>query len=326
MTLEPPSSLPSPPVPLDAARRTRVLQSALETLQRDTRARAAVFIGLAGLPAGGATVDVGLTGCIAVGPVPTGLTRAAAERQTLAELGWSAADLMPVDGPHRRRMAVPGGAWEVAGGLVAHEGRVLGWLGLEAGPLGLPSRRRLLQCWRLAAEPIGLFLDPAGQPTLPAAALVMQHDGTVWAHTGPAQAWLDVPGMRGELKSQVSAFLSTAHRTMRLGTLSGVVHLERLGGQCGAAALVRLLPFEPLHEPIYGELSPRQLDVCRLASGGATSAEVASALGLGFETVRTHLKSAYRRLGVANRFELAGVLQQTWPERTDPGCAVRLSG
>jgi DNA-binding CsgD family transcriptional regulator len=48
-------------------------------------------------------------------------------------------------------------------------------------------------------------------------------------------------------------------------------------------------------------LTPRELTVLRLASTGALHREIAQVLGLGVETVRTHLKKAQIKLGVRNR-------------------------
>jgi DNA-binding CsgD family transcriptional regulator len=48
-------------------------------------------------------------------------------------------------------------------------------------------------------------------------------------------------------------------------------------------------------------LTPRELAVLRLLSFGAPSKEIATHLGLGEETVRTHAKKAQMKLGVRNR-------------------------
>jgi LuxR family quorum sensing-dependent transcriptional regulator len=51
----------------------------------------------------------------------------------------------------------------------------------------------------------------------------------------------------------------------------------------------------------HARLTPRELAVLRLVSMGTQFREVAEALGLGEETVRSHLKKAQSKLGVRNR-------------------------
>jgi DNA-binding CsgD family transcriptional regulator len=50
-----------------------------------------------------------------------------------------------------------------------------------------------------------------------------------------------------------------------------------------------------------GHLTPREVAVLRLVSTGARCRDVAQALGLGEETVRSHLKKAQAKLGARNR-------------------------
>jgi LuxR family quorum sensing-dependent transcriptional regulator len=58
-------------------------------------------------------------------------------------------------------------------------------------------------------------------------------------------------------------------------------------------------------------LTPRELAVLRLTSMGAQLREVAEALGLGEETVRSHLKKAQSKLGARNRTQaVAEALRQ----------------
>jgi DNA-binding CsgD family transcriptional regulator len=60
-----------------------------------------------------------------------------------------------------------------------------------------------------------------------------------------------------------------------------------------------------------GQLTPRELAVLRLASTGAPSPEVAKALDIGTETVRSHLKKAQTKLGARNRTQaVAEALRQ----------------
>lgn len=53
-------------------------------------------------------------------------------------------------------------------------------------------------------------------------------------------------------------------------------------------------------------LTPREADVLALLQAGRTNAEIAGELHLGVETVRTHARNVFRKLGVANRRELGG--------------------
>jgi len=58
-------------------------------------------------------------------------------------------------------------------------------------------------------------------------------------------------------------------------------------------------------------LTPRELAVLRLVAAGAQSSEVALALSLGEETVRSHLKKAQTKLGARNRTQaVAEALRQ----------------
>jgi DNA-binding NarL/FixJ family response regulator len=60
-------------------------------------------------------------------------------------------------------------------------------------------------------------------------------------------------------------------------------------------------------EPVVGSdvLTPREADVLELLQDGATNAQIAHALTIGVETVRTHASNIYRKLGISSRRELA---------------------
>jgi DNA-binding NarL/FixJ family response regulator len=51
-------------------------------------------------------------------------------------------------------------------------------------------------------------------------------------------------------------------------------------------------------------LTPREADVLELLQGGHSNAEIAAALHVSVETVRTHASNIYRKLGVRSRREL----------------------
>lgn len=52
-------------------------------------------------------------------------------------------------------------------------------------------------------------------------------------------------------------------------------------------------------------LTPREADVLELLQDGATNAQIAHRLSIGIETVRTHARNIYRKLGISSRRELA---------------------
>ncbi|MGZ8379522.1 MAG: LuxR C-terminal-related transcriptional regulator [Gemmatirosa sp.] len=62
---------------------------------------------------------------------------------------------------------------------------------------------------------------------------------------------------------------------------------------------------EPLAPPVQSPLTAREADVLRLAARGLTVPEVANALGVTANTVKTHVKAAYAKLDVRSRAEAA---------------------
>jgi DNA-binding NarL/FixJ family response regulator len=54
-------------------------------------------------------------------------------------------------------------------------------------------------------------------------------------------------------------------------------------------------------------LTPREADVLELLQEGRTNAEIALELTIGVETVRTHARNIYRKLGISSRRDLASL-------------------
>jgi LuxR family quorum sensing-dependent transcriptional regulator len=65
--------------------------------------------------------------------------------------------------------------------------------------------------------------------------------------------------------------------------------------------LEQVTDLDPHRVGAVPQLTPRELSALRLLSIGKRSAEIAAHLGLGEETVRSHLKKAQRKLGVTDR-------------------------
>jgi DNA-binding NarL/FixJ family response regulator len=58
------------------------------------------------------------------------------------------------------------------------------------------------------------------------------------------------------------------------------------------------------------ELTAREAEVLELLQDGRTNSEIGETLQIGIETVRTHARSIYRKLGVPSRRELARMAQR----------------
>jgi DNA-binding CsgD family transcriptional regulator len=112
------------------------------------------------------------------------------------------------------------------------------------------------------------------------------------AHPGPLS--LAVPG------AELTAWRLMATNAA-LGSPAAVVLRARPFARRTRAAAQRDAAAVP-------DLTPRQLEVCECAASGATVDEIAAHLHISPGTVRTHLKTVYRNLGVANRVELARAL------------------
>ena len=82
----------------------------------------------------------------------------------------------------------------------------------------------------------------------------------------------------------------------------------------------------PDRAPVAGGhlLTRREAEVLPLLQQGRSNAEIALALHVGVETIRTHARNIYRKLGVSSRRELAA-LPAPGRER-EPGPAARLQG
>jgi two-component system NarL family response regulator len=102
-------------------------------------------------------------------------------------------------------------------------------------------------------------------------------------------------GARGYLlKDTTKEELIAAVRQVHLG--------ERYLPQAVAARLADRL--------IRPSLTPRELDVLRLVSRGRTNKEMASAMFISEETVKTHMKALFQKLNVHDRAEAVSVSLQ----------------
>ena len=63
------------------------------------------------------------------------------------------------------------------------------------------------------------------------------------------------------------------------------------------------MPHRRRSRPPGAELSERELTVLRLLNGGLSEREIGRELYVSFNTVHSHVKSVYRKLGASSRAE-----------------------
>ena len=98
----------------------------------------------------------------------------------------------------------------------------------------------------------------------------------------------------------------------------------RVEGDDGPATLVRLGPANRLELAADALLTPSQRAVAYRTAAGESTLEITKSLRCSRGTVRAHLRAAYRRLGVADRVELASALRSKADDETDrPRAGIR---
>ena len=162
-----------------------------------------------------------------------------------------------------------------------------------------------------AHGPQVLILDAAALPDLAGVrALRLQHPGTRLILVGG--------GLSNAEAAQVLAFGASA--CLASGTqardVRNAIHLASRG--------LQVMP--PGSDASGGQatdglLTPREGDVLLLLRQGRSNAQIALALQIGVETVRTHARSVYRKLGVASRRALIAL--PTPPPPASPPSAAR---
>lgn len=73
-------------------------------------------------------------------------------------------------------------------------------------------------------------------------------------------------------------------------------------------ALERLYRIVDERKPTGERLTVQELQACTLAASGLTDRQIADRLYLAADTIGRHLSSAYRKLGVRKRTQLAAAL------------------
>jgi DNA-binding NarL/FixJ family response regulator len=107
--------------------------------------------------------------------------------------------------------------------------------------------------------------------------------------------------------NQMLAFGATAclSKETQARDILNAIHLASRGLHVLPRTVADFAP-EPLGPEL---LTPREADVLEHLQAGRSNAEIALALSVSVETVRTHRRNIYRKLGVRTRRELASLTQ-----------------
>ncbi len=183
-----------------------------------------------------------------------------------------------------------GGGAELHARVVASGRRVFGVVVLVGTRRRRAGDRPLVELER-AAERIQAWVE-ATEERAPAH-LVVDDRGQVLFGCAQTAAW------RAEVEDAV----------LEPGLHCGVrVEARSMEGPSGRAWLLAVGSPPPLARAADASLSDTQRKVADYAAAGATVPEIARSLSSSGETVRTHLREVYRRLGVSCRVELVRAL------------------
>ncbi|MBX2810566.1 MAG: helix-turn-helix transcriptional regulator [Myxococcales bacterium] len=188
--------------------------------------------------------------------------------------------------------------------LVGDDDRIHTYVGL----FGKPGVQRFSRQWRYLLNE----LLPAMQPLLTRTrvpfmaingSLAVDLRGKLLAADAAVEPWF----ANADRVRSLSALVRCAQDTTVIcGPIDGGrVHLRTARGIFGVGWMGQLLAPEPLDRASDAQLTPTQRAVAGYAAVGATSAEIAQTLGVQVETVRTHIRDIYHRLGISTRAELA---------------------
>lgn len=110
-------------------------------------------------------------------------------------------------------------------------------------------------------------------------------------------------GISSVVSAQLLAFGASAclATSTQVRDLRHAIHLASRGLQ------LQLLPTNQEAQDTEPLLTPREGDVLSLLRQNRSNAEIALALGIGVETVRSHARHIYRKLGVSSRRTLLAV-------------------
>lgn len=184
-------------------------------------------------------------------------------------------------------------------------GRLVGWVGVHRVEGEQPFGEEDLRAVQAHADAYAHALEVAynldARSSGTHAVVMLDGEGRVRLQCEGAGRWLHNQAFVNELAERTRRLSGDAAALWMGGA---IVRLTRVQGDTQSLVCAQIAPAEVMEMPAVAYLSPQKRRVAELAALGATTGEIASALSIGAETVRTHLKGIYDQLGVTSRVEL----------------------
>lgn len=219
-------------------------------------------------------------------------------RHTFVNTGYFEKILGPLDAVDQMRVCI------------YHGDTFIGWLGSIARtgdktfsqedadrltPLIAPISAALVAADRAEKK----MLEPGG------ADFIVSSNGRIEFASAIGRRWLEVQSLREDLSRAIRVLDATGAPAPSPLLRAGHALWTRMHGDGRHRYLVHIAYVPPPSRAASSLLTATQLRVAESLAAGATAAESARAIGVHIETVRTHVKAIYRRLGIASRAELA---------------------
>jgi len=184
----------------------------------------------------------------------------------------------------------------------------VGWFGyyrsVEEPPFSERERRMLNGVAEQIHAVVSAIESGAADGMPSTADFVCRSDGKVLSASAEGRTLLERRGYADTLARVVRTVPPSSPCRRCPGDGPEILEVVPVDGESGLSYVVRFRRADRPRRSPWSSLTPRQLELARLAVEGLKRREIAKRLGLTENTVKTHLKDIYVRLGVSTRAEL----------------------
>ncbi|MEL7369303.1 MAG: helix-turn-helix transcriptional regulator [Myxococcota bacterium] len=207
---------------------------------------------------------------------------------------------------HHRQVYGPAGLTHELSMLVYEGRRFVGRIVAAGARRGFASSApRYWNSMRASLAEVVREVDVQRRQCLPTSCGMFVIDTTrrVEFATDGAWPWLSHPEFRERF-----GHIAPPHDGLRLAG-EAQVKMTQMTAPGRVGMMVEVAPAVPVTLAPDGALTPTQRRVAEYACEGLTTQQIAKSMQMSVETVRTHMREVYRRLGVASRVELVAKMR-----------------